>query len=221
MDIPFTMREFLDVFARYNQAVWPVQVVFIAAAVLVLFLAVQPMAATAGRAVAAVLAFFWGWMGVVYHALFFAPVNPAARLFAILFIAQGVMLAAWAAWSAPSFRFRTDVRGIAGAALIVYVLAAYPLLGYVFGHRFPYAPTFGLPCPTTIFTLGLLLWAEQVPVRLLAIPAAWALVATLAAVSLGMTEDYGLLVAALVAVPLVLAKHRGRSARARGPAVTA
>ena len=220
MDIRFTMREFLDVFARYNQAVWPAQVVFIAAAVLVLFIAVRPTPG-AGRAVAAVLAFFWGWMGVVYHALFFAPVNPAARLFAILFIAQGVMLAGWAAGPAPSFRFQGDVRGIAGAALIVYALAAYPLLGYLFGHRFPYAPTFGLPCPTTIFTLGLLLWAEQVPVRLLAIPAAWALVGTSAAGSLGMTEDYGLLIAALVAVPLVHRRNRGRSERTRQPAMTA
>ncbi|HET7233699.1 MAG TPA: DUF6064 family protein [Longimicrobium sp.] len=220
MGIPFTAAEFLRVFARYNQAVWPAQVVFIAAAVLALFLAARPAAAPApGRIVAAVMALFWVWMGAVYHALFFAPVNPAARLFAVVFIAQGVALAGWAAWGAPSFRLRADTAGIAGAAIIVYALAVYPLLGYVAGHRYPAAPTFGLPCPTTLFTLGVLLWAERPPRHLLAVPAAWAVAATGAALSLGMTEDLGLIAAAAVAVPLAWGGKRGVSGRGRSVAL--
>lgn len=146
--------------ARYDQAVWPVQVVFVAVAVLAVFLALRPTPG-AGRAVMGVLAFFWAWMGAVYHALFFAPVNPAAYLFALLFVAQGTLLAAEAIWNGLSFRVRADAWGITGAVLLAYAFVGYPALGYLLGHRYPYAPTFGLPCPTTIFTLGLLLWMER------------------------------------------------------------
>lgn len=208
--MPFTTAQFLDVFARYNQAVWPAQVVLVALAVMAVFLAVRPTPGS-GRAVTAVLAFFWAWMGIVYHGLFFARINPAAYLFGLLFVAQGALLAIVAVRRAPAFRPRADAAGIAGAALVAYALAGYPILGYVLGHRYPAAPTFGLPCPTTIFTIGLLLWTvPRVPWWLLAIPAAWAVVGTSAAASLGMTEDYGLLVAGVVGMGFVLLRHRPR-----------
>jgi hypothetical protein len=74
----------------------------------------------------------------------------------------------------------------------------YPAISYALGHRYPAAPTFGLPCPTTIFTLGLLVWAgTALPRRVLIVPLLWALVGTSAALSLGMVEDFGLLVSAI------------------------
>lgn len=46
-----------------------------------------------------------------------------------------------------------------------------PSLGVAIGHTYPAQPTFGLPCPTTIFTFGLLLWVRPpVPWSLLVIP---------------------------------------------------
>lgn len=63
------------------------------------------------------------------------------------------------------------------------------------GHGWPRAPVFGVaPCPTTIFTLALLL-ASRTPLVVAAIPVLWALVGTTAAVLLGVPEDLGLLVA--------------------------
>ncbi len=54
------------------------------------------------------------------------------------------------------------------------------------------------PCPTTIFTLGLLMLADRaVPIRLLAIPMIWALIGSSAAVLIGMPEDLDLLTAGL------------------------
>ena len=207
MDLPFSTAQFLEVFARYNEAVWPAPIVFTAMAVTALFLALRP-ARDAGRTILAVLAFFWGWMGLVYHALFFTRINPAAYLFGIVFVLQGVLLAVVALRRAPAFRPRADAAGLAGAALAVYALAGYPLVGWLAGQRFPAAPTFGLPCPTVVFTFGVLLWTDRrLPAWLLAIPAAWAVVGTLAAASLGMTEDYALLPAAIVGVAGVLGRH--------------
>ena len=42
--------------------------------------------------------------------------------------------------------------------LILFALILYLGLGIVFGHRYPAVPVFGVaPCPTTIFTVGILL----------------------------------------------------------------
>lgn len=61
------------------------------------------------------------------------------------------------------------------------------------------------PCPTTIFTFGLLLLTRgPVPLRLLVIPLLWALVGASAALHLGVREDLGLVVTGLVATALLL-----------------
>jgi len=94
------------------------------------------------------------------------------------------------------------------AALVAYALVIYPLIGYAIGHRYPAAPTFGLPCPTTIFTLGILLCGTSTGVRKLAvIPLVWAVIGSQAAFSLGIWEDLGLTAAAAL---FVLAAWRGR-----------
>lgn len=217
MNTPFTTAEFLDVFARYNRAVWPAQLVLYLLAGLVLWLAWRRPGARGGRVVAGLLAVFWGWMAVAYHAAFFTAVNPAAWLFAALFGVEAILFADAAARSRPAFRPARTPAGIAGAALVAYALVVYPLIGQVAGPAYPRAPTFGLPCPTVIFTLGVLLWAERgsVPARLLPVPAAWSLLGAVAAYRHGIVQDYGLLVAGLVATPLVVwTRRQGRRAPA-------
>ena len=95
--------------------------------------------------------------------------------------------------------------GTGGAALIVFALVIYPILAYVAGHRFPATPTFGLPCPTTILTLGLLLWADPPrPWSVLVIPLAWSALGASAAVQLGVWEDFGLVAAGGLTLALML-----------------
>jgi hypothetical protein len=201
MNIPFTTEQFLEVFARYNQAVWPMQVLLHLVALAVLGLVWR----TSGRWVLPLVAVLWAWMGLVYHWGFFTAVNPAAWVFGGLFLVEALLLLAVGLRRAPpSFAVRADLFGIAGALLVAYALVVYPLLGRALGHLYPAAPTFGLPCPTTIFTLGLFLWADgRLPLRLLVIPALWSAVGFSAALSLSITEDYGLLVAGIVATLLI------------------
>jgi hypothetical protein len=212
MDFPFTIEQFLGVFRSYNEAVWPAHV-----AAYVLGLAALLAAARGGRGasafVAAALAALWGWNGAVYHVGFFAEINPAAYAFGALFVLQaGLFAYVGLVRHRLAFRLRRDAYGLAGAALVLYALALYPLLGIAFGHGYPSNPAFGLaPCPTTIFTLGLLLWTERaVPKAVLVIPALWALVGFTAALQLGVYEDTGLLVAALVSVGMLLYRDRRR-----------
>jgi hypothetical protein len=207
--IPFTVDQFLSVFERYNVAVWPAQLVFYALGFLALCLALARKA-DFSRAISIILSTFWIWMGLVYHFWFFSAINRAALIFAAFFMMQGILFFVAGVWKSNlRFRFRPDLYGMIGSAFFIYALVIYPVLAYWFDHRYPAAPTFGLPCPTTIFTLGMLLWTDRsVPLYLLAIPLAWSFMGFWAAVSLGMIEDCGLLVAGLLSSLLIILRDR-------------
>jgi len=156
-------------------------------------------------------------MGLVYHLAFFASVNPAAVAFAVACVIQGLLFT-WFAWRGAdaadaSHSARSSSAWVVGAALIAYALLLYPTLGYLLGHRYPAAPTFGVPCPTTIFTFGLLVWSSRRPPWwLFVVPVAWTVVASSAAITLGMTEDFGLLASGVVTVSwLAFTRRRGAS----------
>ena len=197
--LPFTTEQFFAVFARYNVAVWPAQLLLTALAI-----ALIPVARSgqpdASRLVSLGLALLWAWMGIVYHLGFFRAINPAATLFGLLFILEaGLLLWFGVRRGRVTFARRHDRRGILGGGLLVYALLVYPLLSVLLGHRYPAAPTFGLPCPTTIYTLGLLLWtAGAVPTVIATIPLLWAVIGTSAALLLGVPEDFGLAVGAFL-----------------------
>jgi apolipoprotein N-acyltransferase len=211
MRLPFTIDQFLQVFRRYNEAVWPVQWLLAAIGVIAVVLALRDEP-RARRWVSVLLAVLWGWMAIVYHIAFFADLSRAGIVFGVAFGVQGALFS-WLAVRkrVTSYRPRSVAAMGIGTVLMAYALILYPVLGSLWGHRYPTSPTFGVPCPTTIFTLGLIVWAgASIPHRLLIVPFAWAIVGTSAAAYLGMAEDFGLLGAAiLTAGTLVGARHRG------------
>ncbi|MBI4501522.1 MAG: hypothetical protein HY700_10205 [Gemmatimonadetes bacterium] len=159
-------------------------------------------------------------MGVVYHLIFFRQINPAAALFGIAFLLQGVLFAVGALKRSPQpdVKVKAADRWV-GGALLAYGLALYPLLGWALGRRYPANPTFGLPCPTTLATLGLLLWLRpRPPSWLLVIPLLWVAVGTNAAFTLGMHEDLGLLIAGIAATARLWHRSRHESSIASAAA---
>lgn len=209
MKLPFSTEQFLEVFRNYNLAVWPAQIVLWLLAVMVIILAVKPQAFS-GKYISGLLAFFWLWMGIVYHLMHFTEINKGAYLFGGLFIVQGILFWMVGVWQNKlAFRFQPNVYGLTGAVLLLYALLIYPVLGYALGHIYPTSPTFGLPCPTTIFTFGILLWADKkLPFFLLIIPLLWSVIGFMAAVSLGIKEDIGLLIAGLLAGFLIFRHNK-------------
>lgn len=196
MDMPFTAAQFFDVFQHYNVDVWPAQLVVLALALAVLVL-VHRGRASDGRWIAGALALLWAWMGVAYHFAYFTVINPAAWGFGALFL-LGALALAWVGVVQGRLTFgrRSDARGWTGGALVVFALVVYPALGWSMGHRYPAVPTFGLPCPTTLFTIGVILFARgAVPRSILVVPVLWSAVGTTAAFALGVYQDLGLLVA--------------------------
>lgn len=203
--MPFTPEQFFEIFARYNEAVFPMQIVLILSALAACALASRPKPFS-GEIICVLLAYLWLWSGIFYHLLFFSEINPAAYFFAAAFILQGFLfLYTGAAKKNLRFCFKLNSDAVLGAIFILYALIFYPLLGFFAGRVYPSAPTFGAPCPTTIFTFGLLLWAnEQLPLKLLVIPVIWTVIGTSAAVAFGVTEDFGLLAAGTVGAAFIM-----------------
>ena len=202
---PFTIEQFLDVFRRYNEAVLPMQAVLVLVALVIAGAAIHG-SRRGSRLALALLALLWLWMAVAYHLAFYTTLSALGYLFAAMFVVESIMLMRLATGRhPPTLSARRDVRGIVGGTLVIHALAGYPLTALLVGHRYPTLPTFGVPCPTTIFTFGvLLLVAEGLPRSTLIVPAAWALLGTSAALLFGMWEDIALGVAGVVAVPLLL-----------------
>jgi len=201
MPMPFTTAQFFDVMRQYNEAVWPGQLVLytigLAAAAVAIW---KPQRS---NLVLGVVALFWGWMAVAYHLAFFTAINPMAYVFAAMFLAEAILIA-WHALRTTRLQLSSNVspgRRMIGLSLMAYALLIYPVLGYLLGQRYPALPTFGLPCPTTIFTLGILVWcARPVPWSVFIVPTVWAVIATSAAVSFGIGEDFALLPAVILTV---------------------
>ncbi|MHB9029670.1 MAG: DUF6064 family protein [Candidatus Latescibacterota bacterium] len=210
MNLPFSIDQFLGVFETYNRSVWPAQIIAYALGIAAVLFSLKKVEHS-DRIVSAILAFFWLWIGIAYHLVFFARINPAARLFGILFIVQGLLFL-WAGIfrNSLSFAFRANVYGWTGALFILYAMLIYPILGFLQGHGYPQSPSFGItPCPGTIFTFGLLLWTLR-PVKkyLLIIPFLWSLVGAFAAFSLGIREDLGLLAAGVIGTVMIVMRDR-------------
>lgn len=206
--LPFTADQFFDVFRAYNEAMWPAPLVLTVLALAVVFLVLRPKAQS-GVLVSAALAILWMWVAAAYHSRFFSAINPLAYVFAGVSALGGGVLA-WLGVMQRRLRFspaRTG-RALLGLALIAYALLAYPAISMATGHTYPAMPTFGLPCPTTLFTVGVLMFLEPpYPRVVVLVPVLWSIVGLQAAFLLGVTQDLALGVAAVAGIWLMV-RHR-------------
>jgi hypothetical protein len=204
--LPFTLDQFLAVFAAYNEAIWPAQIAAYVLGVVAVAALFRP-GRSSDRIIAAVLAMMWLWTGIVYHGVFFAGINKAAFGFAALFIVQGIaFLYLGVIRDGLRFALRPGLPAVVGGLFILYAAVLYPLIGIATGHGWPAMPMFGItPCPVTIFTFGLLLLTtRRFSYWLLAIPFVWSLIGGSAAILLDVPQDWVLLLSGIVAVPLIV-----------------
>lgn len=208
MNLPFTEQQFFDVFGRYNESVWPVQVVLLGLAIVVVALLMVRARWTAVM-ISSILGALWMWLGIAYHGLFFAKINVLAYGFAIISVAgAGVFFWFGVVRRQLVFGVVSLPRAVLGSALIAFSLALYPVWSYAAGHPYPYLPTFGLPCPTTLFTLGVLAFLETpYPRSVFLVPVIWCMVGSQAAFLLGVPQDLSLVLAGVAGVGLMIRSH--------------
>lgn len=204
MQLPFTPEQFDGGLRAYNTTVWPAQILLVALALAAIVCVFVPHP-WSGMSVSAILAALWAWLGLAYHLTFFTRVNPAAYGFAalsvigaLIFLWQGVIR------RRLSFAVHLDMRMAIGLLLVVFALVIYPAWCVSAGRHYPSLPTFGLPCPTTIFTIGVLAtMVRPYPRSPLVVPVLWSLVGGQAALLLDVPPDLGLVVAGGVGAVLI------------------
>jgi hypothetical protein len=205
MQLPFTHEQFYDVFREYNQTLWPAPLLLMGLAIFAIVLVLRPRS-WSGTAISGILALLWAWLALAYHLAFFAEINPLAYLFSAMSL-LGALALFWqgVVYHRLRFAWLGGGRAYAGAVLIVFALIVYPLWSWYAGYGYPSMPTFGLPCPTTIFTIGILAFMiSEYPRSVLVVPVLWCLVGAQAAFVLGVAQDMGLIVAGVVGVVLLI-----------------
>src|SRR5688572_24397517 len=195
MTLPFTPDQFFEVFGSYNESLWPFAIALWLAsfAALVFHLRGQRQ-----RFINVLLVTHWLWSAIAYHIAFFSRINPAAWLFAGLFLVQALLFV-WYGVIIERLNYSSgrSLRHVLSNGLIVYALI-YPALSWFEGFSFPRMPTFGIPCPTTLLTVGFLLVANRpLPRGLTAIPIVWTFIGGSAAFLLGVHADLMLLAAGI------------------------
>ena len=196
MQLPFTREQFFDLFVAYNEVLWPAAMALWTASALIVALRLS-VRHSHDRWVSALLVGHWAWSALAYHVAFFTRINPAAWVFAALFLGQAVLF----------FRVGVVQRRLSFApwgnawaplawVLIAYSLA-YPAINALDHRSLLRIPTFGLPCPTTIFTAGVLMLATPRSWGLSTVPVLWSVIGGSAAFLLGVRADVALPIAGM------------------------
>ena len=176
----FSPRVYWRMFELHNAALWPLQVLALAAGLLIiLLLAWRPRGYA--RWLALLLAIFWIFVGWSFLWNRYADINWAATYVAPAFAVEGVLLLVCGPLL-DSIAF--DPRGLAGRIgyfMLAFALAGQPLLAPLQGRGWASSEVFGIaPDPTAMATLGVLLLARgRLLLVLLPIPVIWCLLSGL------------------------------------------
>lgn len=211
----FSPRTYYRLIEIYNAAIWPAQIVAIAAglglAVAVLRPARSP--AAAGRIAASILAAGWLWVAIAFHANRYATINWAAVYFAWGFGLEAALLV-WIGIVRGGLRFaqRSGFGARAGALILLFALAVEPFAAPLLGRGWRQAEIFGvLPDPTAVATLGGLLASDvRVRWRVMLIPVTWCLMSGATLLAMKSPDAWVTPLAALVATTLAIRQTRAR-----------
>jgi hypothetical protein len=216
MQLPFTTEQFFDLLAAYNGALWPAALALWLTSMLVSVLLLAQRRGV-DRWISALLVAHWAWSALAYHGALFTRINPAAWTFAALFLVQAALFFSLGVVQARlSFAPWRSAWAPLAWGLIAYSLA-YPAINAIDHHSLSRIPTFGLPCPTTIFTAGMLMLATPRSWVLSTVPVLWSLIGGSAAALLGVRADYALPLAGLGLTIFTVWPASRRSAMASSP----
>jgi hypothetical protein len=217
-----TLERFLDFASNYNLDLYPVQYLMLGLGITGVFVGIFAGKYTSWT-ISAILGFFYAWIGIAFYLKYFAEFMPVPVLFAVLFLIQALLfILEGIVRNRLVFRFRPDIYGLTGALLIFYALFGNQALEYVLGRGYPQILSFGLfPCPTVIFSLGILLWTDKkFPAYILIFPLINALSGFIPAFLIGIIEDIGLIISGLLVLLMIGARDKWlffRNIKKEGP----
>ncbi len=189
----FAPRTYYRLFALYNEAIWPAQILalFVGAAAFALLWRGRRSGSTAAVAILVVADLWIAW---AYFFERYQTINWAAQYFALGFIAQAVLLGFVGPSKQKPFRRPTRVRRRIGLALFFFALVVQPLIGpLLLGRPWQEIELFGLaPDPTSVATLGalLLLLRGRALAFAMLLPLAWCAISFLTLWTMGSPDAW-------------------------------
>jgi hypothetical protein len=158
----------------YNEATLPIQAVMIIIAAFLTYRVFAKPGAKTDVWMKAFLSFAFAWNGVVFF-LFFAR-NPISTFTGVpLFIVVAVLFAMDIFTKKTQFRLPDAKWRKVLTVLWILLVFLYPLIGWTLGHAYPKTCTPMMPCPLTVFALGLVAAAPKVDKKVFAFLLPWAL----------------------------------------------
>jgi hypothetical protein len=165
-----TPRNLFLIFERGNTAIWPMQLVWYASAVVMVGLALW-QGRRASQLICLLAAVVFTWVGIVYFGVFDNRMH-LAWVWAATFILEAILyLVAGIVRRDLVFAPRWNLSGVLGAVVMSVGLVGFPLVEVFSGYPLHALTMFGLsPCTTVIFFFGLLLWARPPAPKYLLLP---------------------------------------------------
>lgn len=153
----FSPRVYFRMLEQHNQALWPLQVLTIAAGLALIVMVLSP-SHDRNRLSFAICGVVWLWVAWSFFFERYASINWAAAYVAPLAALEGALLL-WFGARGGAGGVRPGISWPAwlGVGLLVFAVLGYPLVALVEGRTAQSSEVFGLtPEPTAIATLALL-----------------------------------------------------------------
>jgi hypothetical protein len=192
---PLPTEQLLQIAARYNERISPLQMLIYIPTLLVFVLLIRGTRQDTSRGVLLLLAAEWGIVGVLFFLMYLAKSHPVGYVGAALFIASAVYYATIASRAfPPQFHWRPDGQSWMSVGVVAFGVFAYPALSWLLGRQYPATMTYGLmPGSVAVFTLGVALGARPAPRLLLMVPPlVWTLTTPFSIWMWGLWEDFAL-----------------------------
>jgi hypothetical protein len=188
----FSPRVYWRMFELHNAALWPLQMLALAAGLIIILLVRRP--GNSARWLAVILAILWIFVGWSFLWNRYATINWAAVYVAPAFAVEGVLLLVSGLLLDGLAFDRRGLAGWTGYFILALALAGQPLLAPLQGRGWASSEVFGIaPDPTALATLGLLLLARgRLLPLLLPIPVLWCLLSGITLRTMGEPQAWAL-----------------------------
>ena len=173
--ILFSQTAYYRQFELYNHAIWPLQIIAIIFALMILYALWKKPVWTA-RVVAVLLVVSWLWVAWFFLYQRFYQIHVVANWYAFSFILQAGLIIWYGVINQCFVLFvESQIRKSIGSGLLFIAIIIYPFIALITGRSWMQFEMFALaPDPTVLATLGIL-FLHKVPVVLYVIPLIWIL----------------------------------------------
>jgi len=177
--ILFSETAYYRQYELYNLAVWPLHVVAILFALMIVY-ALWEKPAWAGRVISGLLAVSWLWVAWAFLYQRFYQIHVVADWYALGFVLQAGLITWYGIIRNRLALHATNrLRIKIGSGLLIIAFVVYPFIALITGRSWMQLEMFALaPDPTALGTLAILLFYKA-PRALYPIPVIWLLLSAM------------------------------------------